>query len=61
MSILALIIAIVVVGFVLYLINRFVPMEAGVKNLLNIAVVIALIIWLLHGLGVFNYLREIRI
>jgi predicted membrane protein len=61
MSILALIIAIVIVGFVLYLINRFVPMEPSVKNLLNIAVVIALIIWLLHGLGVFTYLRDIRI
>jgi hypothetical protein len=36
-------------------------MEPSVKNLLNIAVVIALIIWLLHGLGVFGYLREIKI
>lgn len=47
-------IVLVVVGFVLWLINRFIPMMGPIKTLLNIVVVVALIIWVLSIFGVIN-------
>ncbi len=47
MSLITLVIVLVVVGIVLYLINNYVPMDPKIKNILNIAVVIFVLIWLL--------------
>lgn len=63
MDIVSLIIVFVVVGVVLWLINTYVPMQASVKRLLNIAVVVLLVLWLLFsvlGLGGGN-LGAVRI
>jgi hypothetical protein len=60
-TLLTLILTIVVVGVLLWLINTYVPMQATVKNILNIVVVIVLIIWLLNAFGVVGPLnRPIR-
>ena len=56
MSILGVLVLLVVVGFVLYLVNAFVPMAAPIKKLLNIVVVLGLVFWLLWAFGVFGYL-----
>lgn len=61
MDLLSIIIAIVVVGLILYAINRWVPMQPNVKNILNIAVIIILCLWLLRGLGFLTFLHNIRI
>lgn len=60
MSLLSLIIAIVIVGILLYCINSFVPMDATVKKILNAVVVIALVVWLLRAFGVWHYLERIN-
>ena len=61
MTLLSLILTIVVVGVLLWLINTYVPMQATIKNILNIVVVIVLIIWLLNAFGVVGPLnRPIR-
>jgi hypothetical protein len=60
-TLLTLILTIVVVGVLLWLINTYVPMQATVKNILNIVVVIVLIIWILNAFGVVGPLnRPIR-
>ncbi len=61
MSILGLIIAIVVVGLLLWAINSFIPMEPRVKQILNIVVIVLLVIWILKALGVFAMLSGYRI
>lgn len=61
MSILALIIAIVVVGLILWAINSFIPMEARVKQILNIVVIVLLVIWILKALGVFALLSGYKV
>ena len=48
------VIVLVVVGLILWLINRFIPMDYKIKQILNIVVVIAVIIWLLKAFGLFN-------
>jgi predicted membrane protein len=61
MSLLSVIVAIVIVGIVLWIINQFIPMEARVKQILNIVVILILLIWVLQGFGFFGYLRGIKI
>ena len=61
MSLLYVILLIVVVGVVLYLINRFVPMDGKIKTILNWVVVIFLILFLLKALGVWEYLAGVNV
>lgn len=61
MTLLSLIVVLVVLGLVMYLINSFVPMDASIKRILNIAVVIFLVLWLLQSFGLLGPLGQIRI
>lgn len=53
-TLLNVIIILIVVGLVLWLINRFIPMDYKIKQILNIVVVIAVIIWLLKAFGLLS-------
>ena len=61
MSLLSVIIALVVVGVVLWAINQFIPMDGNVKTLLNAAVIIILVIWLLKASGLLSSLNSVTI
>lgn len=61
MNLLTIIVVLVVVGIVLYLINRFVPMDGKIKTILNWAVVIILIIWLVRATGLLNGLSKVNL
>ncbi|TVQ21826.1 MAG: hypothetical protein EA382_13030 [Spirochaetaceae bacterium] len=54
MSFIQLLIGIVVVGLILWLVNTYIPMQAGVKKILNIVIIIALILYLLSAFGVLG-------
>lgn len=60
MSIISLIITVVVVGIAMWLVNAYVPMEPRLKNLLNIAVVVLVALWLVGvvlGVGGLDTVR----
>lgn len=61
MNLLQLIVILVVIGIVMYLINSYIPMAEGIRRLLNIAVIIFLIIWLLEAFGLLGPLSNVRI
>ncbi|MDP3916591.1 MAG: Thivi_2564 family membrane protein [Bacteroidota bacterium] len=61
MPLLSILIAIIVVGVLLWIINTFIPMDRKIKQIFNIVVVIALIIWLLKVFGLFTYLTNVSI
>jgi len=52
---------IIVVGVLLWLVNRFIPMQSSIKSILNGVVVIAVVLWLLNVFGLFHSLSHIRI
>lgn len=54
MNLLAIIITLVVIGFLLYLINKLVPMQPTIKNILNVVVILILIVWLLKVFGLLD-------
>jgi hypothetical protein len=51
MSIISIVLILVVVGFVLWLINTYVPMAGSIKTILNLVVVICVVVWLLTIFG----------
>jgi hypothetical protein len=55
------VLALIVVGVLLWLINRYIPMQGQVKGILNSVVVIAVILWLLKVFGLFEYLLQFRV
>ena len=61
MSLIHLVVVLVVVGVLLWAVNRYIPMEPRIKSILNVVVIIAVILWLLSAFGVFGSLSGIRI
>ncbi len=61
MSLVTVVLTIAVVGILLWLINRFIPMQGQIKSILNAVVVIALVLWLLKIFGMFQYLSQFRV
>lgn len=61
MPLVHILIMVIIAGLLLGLVNNYIPMDRKIKQILNIVVVIALIIWLLKAFGIFNSLINIRI
>ena len=61
MPLLNLVVVLVVVGVVLYLINRYIPMASSIKTILNIVVVVVVCVWLLQAVGLWENVRNFRL
>ena len=61
MPLLQLVMVLIVVGVLLWLVNRFIPMQRTIKSILNAVVVIAVVLWLLNVFGLFNSLSHIHV
>ena len=61
MPLLQIILALVVVGVLLWLVNRFIPMAGSIKSILNAVVVIFVVLWLLNVFGLFHSLARIHV
>ena len=48
------VIALIVVGVGLWLINNFIPMASSIKTILNIVVVVAVAVWVLQAVGLWT-------
>lgn len=61
MSLLSLVIVLIVVGVLLWAVNTYVPMDAKIKQILNIVVVICVVLWLLSAFGLFGHLGSVQV
>jgi hypothetical protein len=61
MPLLNVVIVLIVVGVLLWLINRFIPMQGTIKSILNAVVVIVVVLWLLNVFGLFSSFAHIRV
>jgi hypothetical protein len=61
MPIINLLVGLIVVGFLLWLVNNYIPMAGSIKKILNIVVVIAVVLWLLNAFGVLNSISRYRV
>jgi hypothetical protein len=48
------IIVLVLIGLLLWLVNNYIPMDGKIKQILNIVVVIAVVLWLLEAFGILS-------
>lgn len=60
MSLVTVVIVLIVIGVLLWLINRYIPMASSIKTIINIVVIIAVVLWLLQVFGVLH-LANIRV
>jgi hypothetical protein len=61
MPLLQILMVLVVVGVLLWLVNRFIPMQGTIKSILNAVVVIAVVLWLLNIFGLLHSLSRIHV
>jgi predicted membrane protein len=61
MPLVSTVVTLIIVGVLLWLINRFIPMEGAIKTILNLVVVIAVVLWLLYGFGILNHSGTIHL
>jgi hypothetical protein len=61
MPLIQILLALIVVGVLLWLVNRFIPMASSIKSILNAVVVIAVVLWLLNVFGLFHSLSRIHV
>ncbi len=61
MDLVTLVITLVVVGVLLWLVNTYIPMDAKIKRILNIVVLVVVVLWLLRVFGVLDSGRTIRV
>jgi len=61
MPLLQILLTLIVVGVLLWLVNRFIPMAGSIKSILNAVVVIGVVLWLLDLFGLFHSLSRIRV
>ncbi len=55
------ILTLVAVGVLLWLVNRFIPMQSQIKSILNGLVVIVLVLWIGNLYGLFDHLKQFRV
>lgn len=61
MPLVTLVLTLVVVGVLLWLVNRYIPMQGQIKGILNAVVVIVVVLWLLRVFGLFDYLTQFHV
>jgi hypothetical protein len=61
MPLMQILIALIVVGVLLWLVNRFIPMQGSIKSILNAVVVICVVLWLLNAFGLFHSLSRVHV
>ncbi|UPQ80668.1 hypothetical protein M0M57_07460 [Flavobacterium azooxidireducens] len=61
MPILNILIVLIIVGFLLWVVNTYIPMDRKIKSIFNLVVVIAVIIWLLKVFGLFDSLSNVTV
>jgi hypothetical protein len=61
MPLIQILLALIVVGVLLWLVNSFIPMQGSIKSILNAVVVIGVVLWLLDVFGIFHSLARIHV
>jgi predicted membrane protein len=61
MPLINIVIALIVVGVALWLINNYIPMASSIKTILNVVVVVAVAVWVLQGVGVWGQITGYKL
>ena len=54
MPLLNIVVALIVIGVALWLVNTYIPMASSIKSILNVVVVVAVVVWVLRAFGLWE-------
>jgi predicted membrane protein len=60
MPLINIVVALIVIGVALWLINNFIPMASSIKTILNVVVVVAVSVWVLQAVGLWGRVTSYR-
>jgi predicted membrane protein len=60
MPLLNVVLALIVVGVALWLVNNYIPMASSIKTILNVVVVVAVAVWALKAVGLWGSVTSYR-
>lgn len=61
MPLINIVIALIVIGVGLWLINTYIPMASSIKTILNVVVVVSVVIWVLQVVGLWGRVTSYRL
>jgi thiol:disulfide interchange protein len=61
MPLVQVVLALIVVGVLLWLVNSFIPMAGSIKSILNAVVIIVVVVWLLNVFGLMHYVTNFHV
>lgn len=61
MSLITLVVLLIIVGVLLWVVNTQIPMDATIKKIINIVVIIVVCLWLLTIFGILPDLNAIKV
>ena len=61
MTLIQLVVVLVVFGVVLWAINKYIPMEATIKKILNVVVILVAVLFILGAFGILGSMQAVRV
>ncbi len=61
MPLIQLVIVLVVLGVLLWAINNYIPMDATIKKILNVVVILVVVLFILSAFGILGSMSTIRV
>ena len=61
MSLISLVVTLAIVGLILWAINSIIPMDATIKKIINVVVIVFLCLWLIQTFFGTGYISDLRI
>lgn len=61
MPLLNIVVVLIVIGVLLYLVNRCIPMASSINTILNVVVVVAVCVWVLQATGLWGNAASFRL
>jgi hypothetical protein len=61
MPLIQFVMALITVGVLLWLVNRYIPMASPIKSILNAVVVIGVVLWVLDVFGFMHSISGLRV
>lgn len=61
MPLIQIVITLIIVGVLMWLVNRFIPMQSTIRGILNGLVTILVVIWLVNAFGLMHYITRYHV
>jgi hypothetical protein len=61
MPFIEIVIVLIIVGVLLSLVNRYIPMASSIRTILNVFVVVVVCVWLLQAMGIWGEVSSFRL